>query len=97
MISTLKWREEFKIDELVNEEFPQDLFGSVGHIFGKDKDGRPVTYVPLAVVLDQLGSDCSHEATTSMGETRTSLPSSLMSLRSSGTADHRSSIIRYLH
>jgi len=44
MISTLKWREEFKIDELVNEEFPQDLFGSVGHIFGKDKDGRPVTY-----------------------------------------------------
>ncbi|KAF9646226.1 CRAL/TRIO domain-containing protein [Thelephora ganbajun] len=44
MISTLKWREEFKTDEVVTEEFPQDLFGSVGHVFGKDKDGRPVTY-----------------------------------------------------
>ena len=33
MISTFKWR----------EEFPQDVFGPVGHVFGKDKDGRPVT------------------------------------------------------
>jgi len=48
MISTLKWREEFKVDELVNEEFPQDIFGPVGHIFGKDRDGRPVTYGSLA-------------------------------------------------
>jgi len=44
MISTLKWREEFKVDELATEEFPQDLFGSIGHVFGKDKGGRPVTY-----------------------------------------------------
>ena len=43
MISTLVWRKEFKVDELVTEEFPQDRFGSVGHVFGKDKDGRPVT------------------------------------------------------
>ena len=43
MISTLNWREEFKVDDLVTEEFPQDLFGSVGHVFGKDKGGRPVT------------------------------------------------------
>jgi hypothetical protein len=43
MISTLKWREEFKVDELVTEEFPKDLFGPVGHVFGKDKHGRPVT------------------------------------------------------
>ena len=42
MISTLKWREEFKIDDLDTEEFPQDLFGSVTRVFGKDKDGRPV-------------------------------------------------------
>lgn len=44
MISTLKWREEFKMDELANDESLQEAFSSVGHIFGKDKDGRPVTY-----------------------------------------------------
>jgi hypothetical protein len=43
MISALKWRAEFKTDELATEEFPQDVFGPVGHVFGKDKDGRPVT------------------------------------------------------
>jgi len=43
MVSTLKWRGEFKTDELPTEEFPQDVFGPVGHVFGKDKDGRPVT------------------------------------------------------
>lgn len=43
MISTLKWRKEFKADSILTEEFPQDIFGAVGHVFGKDKDGRPVT------------------------------------------------------
>lgn len=43
MISTFKWRDEFNTDALVSEEFPQDVFGPVGHVFGKDKDGRPVT------------------------------------------------------
>ena len=43
MISTFKWRNEFKTDELVTEEFPQDVFGPVGHIFGTDKVRRPVT------------------------------------------------------
>lgn len=43
MISTLKWREEFKMDELANDESLRDDFKSVGHVFGKDKDGRPVT------------------------------------------------------
>jgi len=42
MISTLKWRDEFKTDELVTEEFPQDIFGQVAHVFGRDKGGRPV-------------------------------------------------------
>lgn len=45
LISTLKWRVEFKADDLVNEQFPEDVFGNLGHIFGKDKEGRPVTYV----------------------------------------------------
>jgi hypothetical protein len=43
MISTLKWRAEFKTDELATEAFSQDIFGPVGHVFGRDKDGRPVT------------------------------------------------------
>ena len=46
IISTFKWRDEFKTDELATEEFPEDVFGPVGHVFGKDKEGRPVTYVP---------------------------------------------------
>ena len=43
MISTLKWRDEFKIDELTTEQFPRDIFDPVAHVFGKDKNGRPVT------------------------------------------------------
>jgi len=43
MILTLKWRDEFKADELTTEEFPQDIFGPAAHVFGSDKDGRPVT------------------------------------------------------
>ena len=45
LINTLKWRAEFKPDGLVNEKFPEDVFGNVGHIYGRDKDGRPVTCV----------------------------------------------------
>ncbi|PVG04713.1 CRAL/TRIO domain-containing protein [Serendipita vermifera] len=44
LVSTLKWREEFKVDHLAKEEFPEDVFGKVGVISGKDKEGRPVTY-----------------------------------------------------
>lgn len=43
MISTLKWREEFKVDELIGDESLREEFRSVGRVFGKDKDGRPVT------------------------------------------------------
>ena len=41
-INTLKWRSEFKVEELKIEDFPQDIFGNLGHIFGKDKEGRPI-------------------------------------------------------
>ena len=44
LVATLKWRQEFKIDELLDEEFPEDVFGGVGQVFGHDKEGRPVTY-----------------------------------------------------
>ncbi|TFY80038.1 hypothetical protein EWM64_g3974 [Hericium alpestre] len=44
MIATLRWRDEFKVDEALKEEFPEEVFGRIGHVFGKDKNGRPITY-----------------------------------------------------
>jgi hypothetical protein len=44
LLNTLKWRRDFKADELKSETFPDDIFGKVGKISGKDKEGRPVTY-----------------------------------------------------
>lgn len=44
-VATLRWREEFNVEAALKEEFPEDVFGSVGHIYGKDKGGRPVLYV----------------------------------------------------
>lgn len=45
LVSTLRWREMFKAEEIINEQFPEEIFGKLGYNFGKDKDGRPVTYV----------------------------------------------------
>ena len=45
---TLRWRDEFKIDEVMQEEFPADIFGNLGHIYGRDKQGRPITYLSSA-------------------------------------------------
>lgn len=44
LTATLKWRHEFKADETVTEVFSEEVFGKVGVISGKDKEGRPVTY-----------------------------------------------------
>ncbi|EIM86857.1 CRAL/TRIO domain-containing protein [Stereum hirsutum FP-91666 SS1] len=44
MIATLRWRDEFKVDEAINETFDAKIFGNMGHVYGKDKEGRPVTY-----------------------------------------------------
>lgn len=43
MIATLKWREEFKMDELAADDDLRDAFSTVGYVFGKDREGRPVT------------------------------------------------------
>ncbi|KAJ3732104.1 CRAL-TRIO domain-containing protein [Lentinula guzmanii] len=43
-IATLRWRDEFNVEAACKEEFPQDVFGQLGHIYGKDKAGRPVVY-----------------------------------------------------
>lgn len=45
LVATLKWRETFKPEEAVTEEFPADIFGQLGHVYGHDKEGRPVTCV----------------------------------------------------
>ncbi|KAF8906200.1 CRAL TRIO domain-containing protein [Gymnopilus junonius] len=44
LISTLRWRVSINIEEVMKEEFPEDIFGSLGHIYGHDKEGRPVVY-----------------------------------------------------
>ncbi|KAJ6527197.1 hypothetical protein DFH09DRAFT_1414438 [Mycena vulgaris] len=44
LVETLRWRDEFKVDSALKEEFPADVFGKLGHIFGCDKEGRPVVY-----------------------------------------------------
>ncbi|KIJ55626.1 hypothetical protein M422DRAFT_24194 [Sphaerobolus stellatus SS14] len=43
-VETLRWRDTFKPEETLNETFPEQLFNNLGHVFGKDKEGRPVTY-----------------------------------------------------
>jgi len=44
LIGTLRWRQSFQIDNIMKEEFPQEVFGNVGHVYGRDKEGRPVIY-----------------------------------------------------
>ena len=46
MIDTLRWREEFKIEEVMKETFP-DVFNDFGHLHGRDKEGRPIMYFTL--------------------------------------------------
>jgi len=48
MIDTLRWREEFNIEAAVNETFP-DLFKGFGHLYGRDKEGRPIWYAVLSL------------------------------------------------
>ncbi|KIK78506.1 hypothetical protein PAXRUDRAFT_163858 [Paxillus rubicundulus Ve08.2h10] len=43
-ISTLRWRESFNVDAAMNERFPDEVFGNLGKVYGKDKQGHPVIY-----------------------------------------------------
>ncbi|KAH9041271.1 CRAL-TRIO domain-containing protein [Lactarius pseudohatsudake] len=43
MIATLRWRDEFKVEDAMNETFP-DVFNGFGHVYGHDKEGQPVVY-----------------------------------------------------
>ncbi|KAF7983339.1 hypothetical protein HWV62_22299 [Athelia sp. TMB] len=44
LTATIRWRAIFKVDEAVKEEFPEKVFGSLAHISGVDREGRPVVY-----------------------------------------------------
>ncbi|GBE83690.1 Phosphatidylinositol transfer protein [Sparassis crispa] len=44
LVKTLRWRADFKIDDVVKEQYDEKIFGPVGRVFGKDKEERPVTY-----------------------------------------------------
>ena len=44
LIDTLRWRDSFNVESVLKEDFPQDVFGSLAHISGTDKDGRLVMY-----------------------------------------------------
>ncbi|CAO3608298.1 unnamed protein product [Cunninghamella blakesleeana] len=44
LINSLKWRKEFKADEILEESFDETIFGNIGYIHGKDKLNRPVCY-----------------------------------------------------
>ncbi|CAL1715487.1 unnamed protein product [Somion occarium] len=52
LVGTLRWREQFKFNELAKEEFPHDIFGKLGYISGKDKDGQPVVYNLYGSITD---------------------------------------------
>eukprot|EP01111_Echinosteliopsis_oligospora_P019627 TRINITY_DN9581_c0_g1_i1.p1 TRINITY_DN9581_c0_g1~~TRINITY_DN9581_c0_g1_i1.p1 ORF type:complete len:406 (-),score=105.25 TRINITY_DN9581_c0_g1_i1:99-1316(-) len=43
LLDCLRWRKEFKVDEVMTEEFPEAIT-SLGFIHKHDKDGRPVMY-----------------------------------------------------
>jgi hypothetical protein len=45
LISTLRWRKSFNIDEAMKEEFLEEVFGKLGKIYGKDNDGHPIAFV----------------------------------------------------
>jgi hypothetical protein len=53
-ISTLRWRKNFDIEAVMKEEFLQDVFGKLGHIYGTDKEGRPLVLVAAQIftILD---------------------------------------------
>ncbi|KAH8103829.1 CRAL-TRIO domain-containing protein [Cristinia sonorae] len=44
LVATLKWRKQFDIESLLTEKFDDAVFGKVGYVVGRDKEGRPVNY-----------------------------------------------------
>ncbi|KAL0082420.1 CRAL-TRIO domain-containing protein [Phycomyces blakesleeanus] len=44
LTNTLKWRKEFKTDDILDETFDQEVYGSLGYLHKHDREGRPVCY-----------------------------------------------------
>jgi len=42
LVNTLRWREEFNVKAAMAEDYPKDIFGKLGHIYGCDTERRPV-------------------------------------------------------
>ncbi|ELU43547.1 beta-xylosidase [Rhizoctonia solani AG-1 IA] len=42
LVATLKWRAEFRAADTINEQFDENVFGKLGYVHGKDKEGRPL-------------------------------------------------------
>ncbi|KAI0060724.1 CRAL/TRIO domain-containing protein [Artomyces pyxidatus] len=47
MIATLRWRDEFRVENAIEEEFPADVYGKLGGTYGQDNEGRPLMQVHL--------------------------------------------------
>lgn len=54
LTSTLRWRDEFKVDQVIHEEFPDDPFGKLGYVYGEDKHGGPVTCDLSAICIERI-------------------------------------------
>lgn len=78
-ISTLRWRDSFDVGAAMKEVFPEDIFGKLGKVHGSDKEGHPVTYVLWGNLAVKRVHGYLPLAITSMGQTRTSMLSLVMS------------------
>ena len=50
MIATLRWRDEFKVEDAMKETYPDEL-NVFGHVYGHDKEGRPVVCVAFSLTF----------------------------------------------
>ena len=53
MIATLRWRDEFKVEDAMKETYPDEL-NVFGHVYGHDKEGRPVVCVAFSLLFCSL-------------------------------------------
>lgn len=53
MIATLRWRDEFKVEDAMKETYPDEL-NVFGHVYGHDKEGRPVVCVAFSLTFFSL-------------------------------------------
>lgn len=68
----------------MKEEFPDEIFGKLGKVHGKDKEGHPVTYVLHNTLAVKQAGGYIPLAITSMGQTRISMLSLVTSNASCG-------------